>query len=76
MRFASAISIFTGFITVIFTLLTYSIASGIGMGLIAYLVMLMFAKRWKDINVTLIVIAILFLISFVLSAVLNVINQT
>lgn len=74
--FKDQLLIFTGFITVIFTLLTYSIASGIGMGLIAYLVMLMFAKRWKDINVTLIVIAILFLISFVLSAVLNVINQT
>ena len=39
-NFSDRVVAFTGFIMVIFSLLTYSIASGIGIGLIAYVVML------------------------------------
>lgn len=68
--FKDQILIFAGFITVIFTLLTYSIASGIGIGLISYVIMLLFAGRKKELNLTLIIISIVFLISFALSAIM------
>lgn len=73
--FKDNILVFTGFVTVIFTLLTYSIANGIGMGLITLIIMLLFSGRKKEINITVIVIAILFLVSFVLTAVLPLLSS-
>ena len=61
---------FTGFITVIFSLLTYSIASGIGIGLIAYIIMMMFAGRRKEISLPIYIVGALFVVSFTLSAIM------
>ena len=59
---------FTAFITVIFTLLCYSIASGIGIGIICYCVMKMFAGQRKDVPAAIYVTACLFVLSFTLTA--------
>lgn len=61
----------TAFITLIFTLLTYSISTGIGIGLIAYCLMMIFARRAKEVNYFIYIIAILYIISFVLTTVLE-----
>jgi len=64
----------TGFITIMMMVLTYSLANGLGIGLIAYVVMMLFAKRHKELNVVLYVLASIFLISFTLNTVLESIN--
>lgn len=61
---------FTSFLTVVFSLLTYSIASGIGIGLIGYIVMMLIARRGKEISVPIYVVAALFVLSFALSAIM------
>ena len=71
-NFNDRIVAFTGFITVIFSLLTYSIASGIGIGLIAYCVMMLVAKRRKEVSIPIYIVAILFVISFALSAIMTI----
>ena len=71
-NFNDRIVAFTGFITVIFSLLTYSIASGIGIGLIAYCVMMLIAKRRKEVSIPIYIVAILFVISFALSAIMTI----
>ncbi|MCR5505818.1 MAG: NCS2 family permease [Bacilli bacterium] len=67
---------FTAFITLIFTLLCYSIASGIGLGLIIYCVMMLFAKRKKEVPVAIYVIALLFIISFIFTAIMPYLNKS
>ncbi len=62
---------FTAFITLIFTVLTYSISTGIGMGLISYCVMCLFARKGKEVGVAIYVISALFLLSFILTGVLE-----
>ncbi len=63
------IACFTCFIGIIFSILTYSISNGIGVGLIAYIVMMLFARRTKEIKIPVVVIAILFLVSYVLTTI-------
>ena len=67
---------FTAFITLIFTLLCYSIATGIGIGLISYCVMMLFANRRKEVPIAIYVIACLFVVSFVLTAIMPFITKT
>ena len=69
-NFSDRVVAFTGFIMVIFSLLTYSIASGIGIGLIAYVVMMLFSKRRKEICLPIYIITLFFILSFALSAIL------
>jgi AGZA family xanthine/uracil permease-like MFS transporter len=54
------------FLTLISIPLTYSIARGIGYGFITYLLILMAQGRWRDIRPLLVVVALLFAISFAL----------
>ncbi|MCD8204937.1 MAG: NCS2 family permease [Coprobacillus sp.] len=61
---------FTAFVSFIFTILSYSIATGIGMGLIVYCVMMLFSRRGKEVHVAIYVIAALFLVSFALDAII------
>lgn len=68
--FKNGIMAFTGFITVIFAILTYSIANGIGIGLITYCLMMIFNGKAKQINVPIYVISGLFVVSFALSAIM------
>ncbi len=69
-NFSDRVVAFTGFIMVIFSLLTYSIASGIGIGLIAYVVMMLFSKRRKEVCLPIYIITLFFILSFALSAIL------
>ena len=61
---------FTAFITVIFALLCYSVASGIGFGLICFCTMKLFAGQRKDVHPAIYAIAVAFVVSFFLTALL------
>ncbi len=54
------------FLTLISIPLTYSIARGIGYGFISYLLLLIAQRRWRDINPLLVVVSLLFVLSFAL----------
>lgn len=69
-NFSDRIVAFTGFLTVAFTLLTYSIATGIGLGLIIYVVMMLFEGRKKEIKLPIYIISLLFIVSFILTAIM------
>lgn len=59
---------FTAFITVIFALLCYSIASGIGIGLICFCIMKLCSGKPKEVPIAIYVVGGLFVISFALTA--------
>lgn len=54
------------FLTVISMPLTFNIATGLGIGFISYIAVKVLTRRWKDINPTMCVLAVLFGISFAL----------
>ncbi len=54
------------FLTLITIPLTYSIARGIGFGFLSYLLLLIVKRRWSKISPLLIVVSLLFALSFVL----------
>lgn len=54
------------FITLITIPLTYSIARGIGFGFLAYLLLLIVQRRWSALNPFLVIVALLFALSFAL----------
>ena len=57
-------------ITVIFTILTYSIPNGIGFGIISYIIVMLISRRQNEITVPLYVIAGLYIVSFILNTVI------
>lgn len=63
------------FISVILMVLTYSLSHGLGIGLICYVVVMLFSGRYKELNPMLYIIAGLFLVSFILDPVLKQITQ-
>ena len=67
---------FTTFLTLIFMLLTYSLSNGLGLGLILYIVMMLVAKRGKEIKPILYVIGAFFLISFAVNAVIPLLGSS
>ena len=67
---------FTAFLTIIFTLLCYSIASGIGIGLICYCVMKLCSGKPKEVPVAIYVVAGLFVVSFALTALMPYITKS
>ena len=67
------IACFTAVIAFMFAVLTYSISNGIGVGLIVYVLAMLIARRGKEINIPVYVIAALFLVAFALSTVINLI---
>lgn len=58
---------FPAFITMITMVLCYSIADGICLGMLSYVILKMCVGRWCDLNVTLVVLGILFVINFIVS---------
>ena len=56
------------FITVIMITLTYSLSSGIGFGIIIYVVIMLASSRAKEINPILYILALLFVINFTINA--------
>lgn len=71
-NFQDRIASFTAFITVVMMLLTYSISYGLGLGLIFYCVMMLFARRGKEIPVIIYVTTGLFMVAFVANAVMDI----
>lgn len=52
---------FPAFITMITMVLCYSIADGICLGILSYVIIKLCAGKWKNLNVTLVVLALLLL---------------
>lgn len=75
LKFEERDIIFVAFITLLFTVLTYSIATGIGFGVIAYIIIYLIQGKHKEITIPLYVIAALFIVSFVLTAIMEVMSK-
>lgn len=56
---------FPAFITMITMVLCYSIADGICLGILSYVILKLCVGHWKQLNITLVTLAILFIINFV-----------
>ena len=56
---------FPAFITMITMVLCYSIADGICFGILSYVFIKACTGKWKDLNATLVILSILFIINFV-----------
>lgn len=70
-NYKDPVNIFTAIFGVAFAVLTYSISNGIGVALIIYCLILIFSRRAKEIPPVIGVIASLFLVSFALNAVMQ-----
>lgn len=57
---------FPAFITMITMVLCYSIADGICLGILSFVIMKLCTHRWKDLNWTLYILSILFVLNFAL----------
>ncbi len=55
---------FPCFVTIIMMVLCYSIADGICFGILTFVFTKLFTGRWRDLNATLVVLAVLFIINF------------
>jgi len=60
------IDIIPCFICIFFMPFTYSISEGIMMGLISYVVLRLLAGRWRELNIGMVVLAILFVLKYIL----------
>jgi adenine/guanine/hypoxanthine permease len=60
------IAVASAFITILFMVLSFSIAEGIAFGFIFYVVMMAFTSRRKQISPIMIILAVLFLINFII----------
>ena len=56
---------FAAFITIITTVLCYSISDGIILGILSYVVMKVCTGKFKELNPTLIILSIIFILSFI-----------
>ena len=64
------ITVITTFLIVILMILTYSVSDGLGIGLIAYCIMMIVSKRGKEVSPIIYGVAIFFVLNYVLKAVL------
>lgn len=55
---------FPAFITIVTIPFTYSIARGIGFGFLSYLLVMLAQRRWREINPLLVLVSVLFVLSF------------
>lgn len=56
---------FPAFITMITMVLCYSIADGICLGILSFVIMKLCTRQWKDLNWTLCILAVLFVLNFI-----------
>lgn len=69
----NSVSVTSGFVTIIMMILTYSIADGIAFGVLTYVVMMLASGQYKKINITMYVLAALFIVNLIIQfTVLNV----
>lgn len=57
---------FPAFITMITMVLCYSIADGICLGILSFVIMKLCTRQWKDLNWTLCILAVLFILNFII----------
>lgn len=57
---------FPAFITMITMVLCYSIADGICLGILSFVIMKLCTRQWKDLNWTLCILAVLFVLNFII----------
>jgi len=55
---------FPAFITMITMVLCYSIADGICLGILSYVIIKLCAGKWRELNATLIILALLFILNY------------
>ena len=55
---------FPAFITMITMVLCYSIADGICLGILSYVIIKLCSGKWRELNATLIVLALLFILNY------------
>ena len=58
---------FPAFITMITMVLCYSIADGICLGILSHVILKLCTGKWRDLNATLVVLGLVFILNFVLS---------
>ena len=58
---------FPAFITMITMVLCYSIADGIYLGILCYVILKLCTAQYKRLNITLLILAILFILNFVMA---------
>ena len=58
---------FPAFITMITMVLCYSIADGICLGILSYVIVKVCTAQWKVLNITIVILSILFIINFIFS---------
>lgn len=58
---------FPSFITMITMVLCYSIADGICLGILSFVIIKLCTKQWKDLNWTLCILSVLFVLNFILA---------
>ena len=57
---------FPAFITMITMVLCYSIADGICLGILSYVILKLCTGKWKQVNVTLVILSLIFIANFIL----------
>ena len=62
------IVVITTFLIVILMILTYSVSDGLGIGLIAYCIMMLVSKRGKEVSPVIYGVAIFFILNYLLNA--------
>ena len=58
------------FLIVILMILTYSVSDGLGIGLIAYCIMMLVSKRGKEVPIVIYGVAVFFILNYILNALL------
>lgn len=58
----------SGILLFLMMILTYSLSNGLAIGVIAYIVMRLFEGKWKEISIPVYAIGVIFLASFVVTA--------
>jgi len=69
-EWSDRITVITTFLIIILMILTYSVSDGLGIGLIAYCVMMLVSKRGKEVPVIIYGVAGFFILNYILNAIL------
>ena len=64
------ITVTSSFLIIILMVLTFSISDGLGLGLIFYCLMMLFAKRGKEVPIAIYIISIFFIINYLFKVIL------
>ena len=66
-----SIIVITTFLIVILMVLCYSVSDGLGLGMIAYCLMMIIAKRYKEVPLPIYIITVFFIINYVVKVIIS-----